>query len=210
MITLGSFSQIQSMYRYLRSQKENRRFIKSVEITSTFTLIIIFSIFAIRPTFLTISSLIGEIKSKEALSVKMRAKINKIIIAQSSFSQVQGDYDLIESSLPNYPKYYKSYGHFIGAAQAATSSFGKINFNLLSNSEKPVGLESYAVNFTLKNEYLPLINFLNYLSESRRVMEINDIKVERVDTKSEGNVVSSANNLNLNFTTQLFYEGNQR
>ena len=71
----NALDRIRPLYQYLRKQAENKKTAKYIEVAATFTLITIFLFLAIKPTALAISSLVGEIKSKEIASQKCKNRI---------------------------------------------------------------------------------------------------------------------------------------
>ena len=97
-------SRLTPLFDYIKKRQENRKLRKTFELAATFILISFFLFFAIKPTALTISALIGDIKSKELLSREMRNKITEVISAQDLFSQVQERYSLVDSCLPALPR----------------------------------------------------------------------------------------------------------
>jgi hypothetical protein len=79
--SINIFSKINPLISYLSKQRENNKFVKSIEISATFILISFFTFFAIKPTLLTISRLVGDIKAKEILV--------KVMVYQVKFHQEQ-------------------------------------------------------------------------------------------------------------------------
>lgn len=161
-------SQAKPLFAYLQKQKENQKFIQSLEIGATFLLISFFTFFAIKPTVTTISSLIGEIKAKELLKTDLKGKINDVISAQDLFSQVQERYSLIEASLPNNPNFF----------QAAV----QINSNLNNNQISPNKLDfivndnkTFSTSISTSTAFPAVISLLSNLSQNRRLMSFNDI-----------------------------------
>jgi len=90
----SNISKLTPLFDFLKKQREIEKNRKVFELSITFAIISIFLFFAIRPTFLTISTLVGDIKSKELLTSKMKIKIDQIITAQDNFSQVQEKYSV--------------------------------------------------------------------------------------------------------------------
>ncbi|HBP51531.1 MAG: hypothetical protein US68_C0010G0059 [Candidatus Shapirobacteria bacterium GW2011_GWE1_38_10] len=160
-------SQINPLFVYLQKQKENQKVTKLVEIGATFFLISFFIFFAIKPTFLTISSLLGDIKSKEILSKELKTKINDVIIAQDLFSQVQERYYLVESSLPTNPRFSQATSQILSSSQNHQIFFNKIDF-LMEDSN------SFSTNISTTSSYLPAISLVSELLQSRRLMAIDN------------------------------------
>jgi hypothetical protein len=201
MIQLNSFNQLQKIYKYLRQQRENQRFLNYVEIAATFALISLFLFLAIRPTALAIFSLLGEIKSKESLTAQMKTKINSIVRAQDVYSQVQGNYEIINSSLPDKPRFYQAATNFSAISQNTSSSIDHISFGLDNSDQPSADINTYTVNFTIRNYYSSIVDFINKVLSSRRLVQIDTIQLSKDDSKEN----ATSNAINVNLSTKLFY-----
>lgn len=71
-----------------------------LEILLSLTAISIFSVFALRPTLLTIAELIKEIESKKLTLAQMEEKINNLSQAQTLFDRERGKIVLLDTSIP--------------------------------------------------------------------------------------------------------------
>ena len=159
-------SQISPLFVYLQKQRENKKVVKLFEIGATFFLISFFIFFAIKPTFLTISSLLGDIKSKELLKKQLKTKINDVIIAQDLFSQVQEKYFLVESSLPSRPGFYQANSQILGASQNNQLFLNRINY-LVGDSNY------YSTTISTSSSFLAATSFISDLLQNRRLILIN-------------------------------------
>lgn len=165
--TTKTFSKISPILDYVVKQKENQKFIKSLELGGTLFLISFFVFFAIKPTLLTISALIGDIRSKELLSTELKSKINDVIVAQDLFSQVQEKYSLIESSLPSSPNFSQLALQLNGATREQ-----QINLETLSFS---VDHRFFKTSIGTASSFSSALGLIAQLSDNRRLMEINSI-----------------------------------
>lgn len=203
MTELSSFIQIQEIYKYIRKQRENQRFLNYLEITATFILISVFLFFAIKPTATAIFSLLGEIKSKELQTSQMKAKIISVVQAQDIYSQVQEKYNVIESSLPDRPKYYQSALNFSSLSQKSAFFLDQISFGLGSDvtSQLSPNIESYSVNITSKTNYNSILDLIKNILNNRRLVDLKTIQLSKIENKDN----SPSNDIRLNITTKLFY-----
>ncbi|MEI8067371.1 MAG: type 4a pilus biogenesis protein PilO [Candidatus Shapirobacteria bacterium] len=203
MIELNSFIQIQQIYKYVRKQRENQKFLKYIEIAATFILISVFLFLAIKPTATTIFSLLGDIKSKELQTKQMKAKIVSIVAAQDLYSQVEEKYDVIESSLPDKPKYYQSALNFSSLSQKSNTSLDQVNFNLSTDDNKKLStnIDSYSVNIISQSNYNSALEFIKNILSNRRLVDLKTIQLSKPDDK----ISTSSGNLKLNITAKLFY-----
>lgn len=165
--TPKTISKISPILEYVAKQKENQKFLKSLELGGTLFLVSFFIFFAIKPTLLTISALIGDIRSKELLSTELKSKINDVIVAQDLFSQVQEKYSLIESSLPSSPKFSQFVCQINGA-----SSEQQINLETLSFS---VDNRMFTTNISTASSFSTALGLVAQLSNNRRLMELNSL-----------------------------------
>lgn len=165
--TPKTISKISPILEYVAKQKENQKFLKSLELGGTLFLVSFFIFFAIKPTLLTISALIGDIRSKELLSIELKSKINDVIVAQDLFSQVQEKYSLIESSLPSSPKFSQFVRQINGA-----SSEQQINLETLSFS---VDNRMFTTNISTASSFSTALGLVAQLSNNRRLMELNSL-----------------------------------
>jgi len=170
-----------ALYEYVQKQSENRQFLKFIEISSTFFLISFFLFFAVRPTVLVISALVGEIKSKETLSLQMKNKIDRVIMAEDAFSQIQENYSLVEASLPSRPSYSSIADYINGSAQQSQLETNTVNFNLkpeeTSQKKQDSNIDSYGLSSSIKGDFSSILSFLDKLLHSRRVIDIKSVSL---------------------------------
>lgn len=159
-------SRINPLFAYLRKQKENQKVVKLFEVGSTFFLISFFILLAIKPTFLTISTLLGDIKSKELLNKQFKAKINDVIVAQELFSQVQERYSLVESSLPINPRFYQAASQLTASAQNRQIMVDKLAFVVQSP-------DYFSTNISTASSFMSAISLVSDIMQNRRLINID-------------------------------------
>jgi len=206
MIQFNTFSQAQPLFDYLKKKKEDRRFRESVELSATFFLISFFLIFAIKPTAFTISALIGEIKAKETLSRnQMRPRINSIIQAQENFALIQQDYHIIESSLPDSPRYSQAVTQILVLGQQNQIALPKITFNIKQEkdqrhqAETDPNIKNYSIAINSQTRFISALNFLSRILDNRRLIDINKISFTRHQEDQPSPQV------NINFSADFSY-----
>lgn len=159
-------SQINPLFVYLQKQKDNQKVARLLEIGGTFFLISFFIFFAIRPTFLTISTLLGDIKAKELLSKQLKTKINDVIIAEDLFSQVQEKYALIESSLPENPRFSQANSQILSSSQNHQIFLDKIDYIVQDSNY-------FSTNISTSSTYLSAISLVSDILKNRRLMSLD-------------------------------------
>jgi hypothetical protein len=188
-----NFSQLDPLLVYLRQKHEDQKFARSLEIGGTFLLVAFFIFFAIKPTFLTISKLVGDIRHKKNLTLQLRKKIDDIIAAQDLFAQVQEKYYLVDESLPNHPGFYQLNNLITSTAAQHQIYFDKLQYNL---SEGEI---FYKTNLTQSTSFTPSISFLTELSHSRRLLDLSGLSL------SVNEASSSGQQLNLSLPLSIYY-----
>ena len=188
---LNIYSKVNPLFSYLSKQRENNKFIKSVEISATFVLISFFTFFAIKPTFLTISKLVGDIKAKEILVKELKAKINNVIVSQDLFSEVQEKYALIESSLPSSPRFYQAASQVVGLTEKNQIYLDKINYSITDSNY-------YSTSISTSSSYLSATSLLSELLQNRRLFQIDQISFSlKEDNQSKS--------ININLPLKIYY-----
>lgn len=189
---LNIYSKVNPLLSYLSKQRENNKFIKSVEISATFLLISFFTFFAIKPTLLTISKLVGDIKAKELLVKELKTKINNVIISQDLFSQVQEKFALVESSLPTSPRFYQATSQIVGLTEKNQVYLDRLNYSI-SNSN------FYSTSISTSSSFLSASSLLSDFLQNRRLFQIDKISF----TLSEEETNSKT--ININLPLKIYY-----
>jgi Tfp pilus assembly protein PilO len=199
------YSSTRPLFEYLKKQKENQKFIRKVEIASTFTLITFFLIFAIRPTFLTISSLLGEIKAKETSTQLMKAKINNLIQAQDNFAQVQERYQIINTSLPDKNSFSTLYDQLQASARQSAFTLETLNFSLNQKDAIPSfdAAKKYQVSLTSPTPFTSFVNFVDIISQNRRLIDISNLTFSSKNTTSK--TASQSSEMLSTFSADVYY-----
>ena len=201
MIDTKNWFQLRPMYSYIRKQAENEKFLKYLEIGGTFTLITIFLFFTIMPTMVAISSLIGEIKSKEAFIKKVNLKISNVIKAQESYSQVQEKYSLIEDSFPTLGQYYKGTSNLATIFKQSSLDINQISLNLDKDDKdnKDQFFDSYEVNVSGEGQYSSILEMVKKIFDNRRLVDTISIKINQVSDQN------NSRNIKVNLSSDLYY-----
>lgn len=131
-----------------------------------------FGFFAIRPTLVTISGLLKEIKDKKEVVNQMDQKINNLTKAQTNYNQIKEKLYLVDQSLPQDPGLSVLIKQLEALTRLSSVNFESVRFektNLQGETEKK---ENQEVTFSLvlSGNYQNLKNFLNSLDILRRVI----------------------------------------
>lgn len=77
----------------------------SLELFFTVAAVIIFALFAIRPTLNTMATLIKELEDKEALNQKLAEKAASLSTAQSQYEVIRPQLPVLDSAIPSTPQF---------------------------------------------------------------------------------------------------------
>jgi hypothetical protein len=203
-------SKIKPLFDYLNKQRENQKFVKTTEITATFILISFFLFFAVRPTFLTISSLVGEIKSKELMKKELKVKINNVILAQDLFSQAQERYQVIDSSLPDKPGFFDAANQTIKTGQNADIAVSRLNINLLDKNDKLIdpNLNTYTIGLNIDGQFSNAVKAVGDLLNNRRVINIESFGISKQTVSSNQaspSATTTSGGITTSFTASFYY-----
>ena len=173
-----------------------------LEVLLSLITITFFSIFALKPTLLTISQLIKDNREKEETINKMEQKIKNIATAQNIYNQNIEKISLIEQAVPNTPTpenllrqiegiAYTNSVTVIGSSVNEVVLIGeekkKNNKNEIKNLPENVSTITFSVNLT--GPYLSLYSFLFDLENSRRPLIINSININSSKKENESIIV---------------------
>lgn len=200
-ISQSTVSQIKPLIAYVNKQRDNEKFAQSLEIAGTFILITFFLIFAIRPTATAISNLLGEIKAKQLMAKELKTKINNIIIAQSSFADIQQQYDIINSALPDRPAVYQATNQLAGALNQVSSVPERFNiiFRDSAVSDQYPNLRSFTIASPLPLSFSQSLGLLGHIYNERRLIGLPNVSIFSVKNPTEGNQT------NFTFSADYYY-----
>lgn len=173
-----------------------------LEILLSLITITIFSMFALRPTLLTISQLIKDNREKQETINKMEQKIKNITIAQNIYDQNIEKIPLIEQAIPNTPTPENLLRQIEGIAylDSVTIVGSSVNEVVLIGEEKkkdkkneiknlPENVSTITFSINVSGPYLSLYKFLIDMENSRRPFIINSINLNSSKTEQESIIV---------------------
>lgn len=201
-------SSAKPIFAYLKKQRENEKFMHYLEIAATFSLITFFLFFAIKPTVLTIASLVGDIKSKQLLKKELKTKINDVIRAQDLFSQAQERYSVINSSLPSQANYSQAADQIQQTAAASGLSADSFTYSLSSDREKSINQNAdyFSVALNLKGPFGSTVKLVTDLLNNRRLINIASFNISNGrDVVSLSSPSASPNQLGTRFNATFYY-----
>lgn len=133
-----------------------------------------FLFFAIKPTLVTITGLIKEIKDKKIVTQKLEEKINALKIAQQEYLSVQPELYLVDEALPKDSQIslLVKQIEFLSARAGVILEgvqYSSVNLKDRGSSSKPEEVEFKIV---VGGDYQSLNRFLLSLNKLRRIIQL--------------------------------------
>lgn len=180
---------------------------KFVELLLTLGTIVIFSVFAIKPTLVTIIGLVKEIDEKEKTITLLDQKIDNLRVGQSEYSQLIDFTTVIDSALAdqaptgNFVKYMEKYTTQNNLTSTILKT-GKINWQgntqvnaIGTSTDKKIAENAYVLDEKLdsfsgvvgfQGSYNDCVNFIKTISSVRIPMLLDKISL----VKGENDLIS--------------------
>lgn len=162
-----------------------------LEIILSLVTISFFSLFALRPTFLTIAVLLKEINTKKETIAKMDAKIENLQTAQNILSQESARIPILELSIPTFPQPQNFVHQIEGIAVAAQTQILGIRVDEIPlKGDVPVkdqGEMGFSVSAT--GSFQNLFSFLKNLENLRSPVKIDILGIS-LAKKEQGNILT--------------------
>ncbi|MFC1625836.1 hypothetical protein ACFL1Q_02260 [Patescibacteria group bacterium] len=174
-------------------QKQDLRMF--LEVVLSLVTISIFSIFALKPTALTIIELVKEIKGKEETLSLLTQKVQDLNTARNNYESIQSQIQLIESSVPQEPLPDGFTRQIEGIAaknsvSVSSISVGEIALIGTTKIKKatgklkpfPQGANEMSVSISVSGGYPNLSSFINDLENLRRPIKIDALQITSSET----------------------------
>lgn len=170
--------------------KQKRDLRMFLEILLSLVTVSFFALFALRPTLLTISQLLKDIKTKEGAVAKMETKIANLETAQFILDQQGNKLTVINSAVFDIPKPEifarqidglgnKNSVSILGLSLEEVTLIGKSSPAKSSKESKPLPAGAYEMNFSLNvgGDYAQLYSFLRDLENLRIPLGIDSLTI---------------------------------
>jgi hypothetical protein len=181
----GFFLNIVDLY------KQRRDLLMFLEILLSCATIAIFSIFALKPTAITIIELVKEINSKEEVVSKMDTKLADLRKAQTNYSKEAVKIQILDTAIPTKPSPETFLRQVQGIAYLDTANINSASIDevtligesrLKSKSDKeslPSGAQGLSFYFNFNGNYVSLSSFLSDFEYMRRPVKIESLKISK-------------------------------
>jgi hypothetical protein len=174
--------------------KSKRDLMMFFEILLSFSTIALFSVFAIKPTAITILDLVKEISAREETVAKMDAKLTNLKMAQQNYSKEAERIQLLDSAIPlrPAPETFVRQIQGVSASDAVNLKSASVDEVTLLGDAKakikkteeslPTGAEGISIYLDFNSNFESLNTLLSDLEYLRRPIKIDSLKI----TKQKG------------------------
>ena len=175
-----------------------------LEILLSIGTIILFIAFAVRPTVITISQLLTELKNKEDTISQMDTKIKNLQIAQSLLSQNINQLVLLDTAVPSQPTPDVQLRQYEGLAKNNNATVLSLSSGEVSvigqgtppkveigQKTMPAGSKSFSISGTFSGDYPSLSGLLSDIENLRRPILLDSVSFSSIQTQTGKKVVLS-------------------
>ncbi len=192
-----SYKDSLSRYRkYLQLATTRPVWVAGLWVILSLILMIVLLIFALRPTLVTISGLLGQIKSQQETADKLEAKINSVQRAISELDGVEDQLYLLEEAIPT--KY--DWNSLTNSLQQAATESGITLESLIVNkipleagetgaiknqipSQLPQGIIPVRFSLSGSGSYQQIQDLVVDLYRIRRLISITEVQIQKEKNK---------------------------
>jgi hypothetical protein len=198
----GQYYRYRDFFLNIASLYKNRKDIKAfLELVLSLTTIIIFTIFALKPTVLTIISLYNQINSKRDTLNLLNQKISALQTANNVLSQSQNSVPKIDASVFTNAEPDTVSKQILGLAQkdgvnllgvsiGQIMLIGKETASKNESELKPLpdGAQAMPVSISIKGNYSNLVSFIKDFENLRIPIKIDTLAINSSQSQ-EGSVI---------------------
>ncbi len=173
-----------------------------LELFLSLATIILFAVFALRPTLLTISRLIREIEAKQETIEEMDAKIADLISAQRLYDQNRQNINLLMQAVPptaDPEVVLRQLEGGISETQIGVKNLEMkemlVSNNSSGSNENQSIKEEIVITISTTSDYTNLYNFINILEELRKPLKINKASFDYSVTQSANELVMTVESI---------------
>lgn len=177
-----------------------------------------FSMFAIKPTLVTITSLQKQITDKTTLNAQLEDKINALILAQQEYQKIEPILPTVYSLLPDKPnaplliRYLENLGidNAVTLKQIGISPLVLFQAKSTTNATPSGQISKTQVNpikiaLSLTGEYGNITNFIDQLTKLDRLIQVASVNITTGDNSATNTNQAAKAELTISIDSQAFY-----
>jgi len=175
-----------------------------LEIILSLVTISFFALFAIRPTFVTVSDLLNQIRTKEDILAQMETKIRNLTQAQINFNAQSQRLALLETAIPDSPSPESFIRQVEGVSRrdgvsVLGATTGEVTLTGTQGKTKadeelealPEGADGVVVSVTTTGNYENLVAYLSEFESLRRPLWLDLFSLNLVDSDEGARIILS-------------------
>jgi Tfp pilus assembly protein PilO len=202
--TKPEYHRYQRYYTDLTHLVKKKEVVVYTELILTLLTIAVFGYFALRPTFLTISTLIKEIESNKQIDSQLQAKINALNEAQKKLSLLENR-DLVNVALPqdtelNQLLYQLEY---LVTAQGLTVRNLSLDPVVINGIPKTNEI-TFSIGATGNLGNINLL--LSSLEDLKRIITIDNAVITKTKVENATNEQAALGDINVNITGRAYFQ----
>lgn len=184
-MTLDYKSSLSRYRKFLTATKQQPLWQASFVLILSLILLIVMLLLALRPTLITISTLLGQINSQQDIEQKLDAKITALQQAQTLLSSIQSKLSYLDNGLPtaaNLGIWAETIKTIASGSGVAITSFSLEDIPLSKMSTASAQLSNLTkVNFKISigGDYPQLVNFIDTLEKLPRLAVLTGVQILR-------------------------------
>ncbi len=179
----------------------------SFELVMSILVVTVFAIFALRPTLITMSSLLKEIEEKQALDKALQEKIAALSTAQNEWTAYQPQFGKLERSFFQDPSLEEVmlYLEYLARQEDVlvmniTSPQIAVKFDEAEGQEPVLlALTPYETNFQAMGSYENILKFLDRIEHQQPLMSVESVQIAL-------NQQDDVSPLSVNFQLRLYVQ----
>lgn len=168
MAQLDYKSSLAQYRRYLAVVREQPILQQSLWLVLSLGLTAILLVAALKPTLVTIASLVGDIKQQEGIEEKLDKKISVVTAAQNEYTQNQSRLQVLDEAIPVGKKYAVWAERMESLAMATGTQVASLTL---------IGGKDFSISVT--GEFANLRKFLSTLENLRRLADIENVQLNK-------------------------------
>lgn len=192
----GQYSRYKDFFLNISSLYKQRPDLRAfLEVILSISTVAVFLLFALKPTALTIISLLNDIKEKQVTVAALTQKINDLKTARSVFDKSQNYVPNIEKSVGNAPEpdaivqqvaglSAKNSVDVLGISVGQITLVGTVPAKKSSSGTKPLPLDAkeMPISINIKGSYTSILSFVKDIENLRIAVKMDNIAVNSSKT----------------------------
>ncbi len=182
----------------IRRLYQKREVVVYTGLTLTLLTIAFFGVFALKPTIVTIASLVKEQQSKKQIDRELQTKINALASAQANYTLMENSLPLVDDALPAEPSLSQIVYQLEILVQQEGLTITSLAFEPVTLvgepkeqrvAKKVPGPSTLSFSFSLTGNFENLTRLVSSLEQLRRIVTIDSLTFTQ-RTSEEGQVMS--------------------